>query len=264
MYNAHTPRQNRLLAALPAIEYERLARHLEWVQILPGEVLYEPGEQLRYAYFPTTAIVSLLYVTADGVTAEVAGVGNEGMLGVALVMGGEIMRNIATAQCAGCAYRLKSQVLKVEFNRAGGRRSGALQNLLLRYSQAVSNQASQLAVCNRHHSVEQRLCRWLLAGLDRSASSELTITQEFVASALGVRREGITAASGKLQHANLIRCRRGHITVLDRPALETRSCECYRAAKAEFDRLLPNGTAMAVAEPRYIRRPRDVSHPLLV
>ena len=242
------PAQNRLLAGLPAADYERLSPHLELVQTQVGDVLCESGGELRYAYFPTTAIVSLLYVTEDGASAEIAGVGNEGILGVALLTGGETTPNLAKVQCAGHAYRLKSQLLKDEFNRAG-----ALQHLLLRYTQALITQMSQTAVCNRHHSVEQQVCRWLLLSLDRSPSNELTITQELIASTLGVRREGITEAAGKLQHAGFICYRRGHITVLDRPGLEIRACECYRAVKMEFDRLLPNVTAAQAVEPRWMR-----------
>jgi CRP-like cAMP-binding protein len=210
-----------------------------------GAVLCESGGALRYAYFPTTAIVSLLYIMEDGASAEIAGVGNEGIVGVALFTQGETMPNLTMVQCAGHAYRLKSQVLKDEFNRAG-----ALQNLLLRYTQALITQISLTTVCNRHHSVEQRLCRWLLSSLDRSPSNELTITQELIASTLGVRREGVTEAAGKLQYAGLICYRRGHITVLDRPGLEKRVCECYHAVKMEFDRLLPNATATQAVEPR--------------
>jgi CRP-like cAMP-binding protein len=248
MPDLHTTGQNHLLAALPAAEYERLSPHLELVQIQVGDVLCESGGELRYAYFPTTAIVSLLYVLEDGASAEIAGVGNEGILGVALLTGGETMPNLAMVQCAGHAYRLKSQLLKDEFNRAG-----ALQHLLLRYTQALITQMSQTVVCNRHHSVEQQVCRWLLLSLDRSPSNELTITQELIASTLGVRREGITEAAGKLQHAGFICYRRGHITVLDRSGLEKRACECYRAVKTEFDRLIHNVTATQAVEPRWMR-----------
>jgi len=249
----HAPRQNHLLAALPAAEYEHLAPHLELIQMLLGDVLYEPGGELHYVYFPTTAIVSLLYVMENGASAEIAGVGNEGVIGVALFMGGKTMPNRAMVQCAGHAYRLKSQLLKDEFNRAGGRRAGVMQHLLLRYTQALITQTSQTAVCNRHHSVEQQLCRWLLLSLDRSPSNELTMTQELIASMLGVRREGITEAAGKLQHAGFISYRRGHITVLDRSELEKRACECYQVVKTEFDRLLPDVAATQAVEPRCMR-----------
>ncbi|MHB1591509.1 MAG: Crp/Fnr family transcriptional regulator [Sulfuricella sp.] len=253
MSDFHAPRQNHLLAALPADEYEHLSPHLELVQMPLGDVLYESGGELRYAYFPTTAIVSLLYVMEDGASAEIAGIGNEGIIGVALFMGGGTMPNRAMVQCAGYAYRLKSRLLKDAFNRAGGRRTGALQNLLLRYAQTLMTQMSQTAVCNRHHSVEQQLCRWLLSSLDRSFSNELTMTQELIASTLGVRREGITEAAGKLQHAGFVSYRRGHITVLDRSGLEKRACECYQAVKTEFDRLLPDVTATQAVEPRCMR-----------
>ncbi|MHB9100069.1 MAG: Crp/Fnr family transcriptional regulator [Sulfuricella sp.] len=253
MPDSHAPRQNHLLAALPADEYERLYPHLELVQMPLGDVLYESGGELRYAYFPTTAIVSLLYVMEDGASAEIAGVGNEGIVGVALFMGGGTMPNRAMVQCAGYAYRLKSRLLKDAFNRAGGRRTGVMQNLLLRYTQALITQMSQTAVCNRHHSVEQQLCRWLLSSLDRSPSNELTMTQELIAGSLGVRREGITEAAGKLQNAGFVSYRRGHITVLDRSGLEKRACECYQTVKTEFDRLLPDETAAQAVEPRRMR-----------
>lgn len=265
MYDSHAPRQNHLLAALPTAEYERLSPHLELVQMSLGDVLYESGGELRYVYFPTTAIVSLLYDMEDGASVEIAGVGNEGIIGVALFMGGETTPNRAMVQCAGHAYRLKSPLLKDAFNRSGGRRTGALQNLLLRYAQALITQMSQTAVCNRHHSVEQQLCRWLLLSLDRSPSNELTMTQELIASALGVRREGITEAAMKLKHAGFISYRRGHITVLDRSGLEKRACECYQTVKTEIDRLLPDVTAMQAVEPRYMRAtlpPREERSPL--
>lgn len=235
MRDLHTPGQNRLLAALPLAEYQRLSPHLERVEMSFGDVIYQSGGELRYAYFPTTAIVSVLYVTQDGASAEIAAVGNEGILGVALFTGGDTMPNLAIVQCPGNAYRLKSQLLKDEFNR-----SGALQVLLLHYTHALITQMSQLAVCNRHHSVEQQLCRWLLLRLDQSPSNEVNVTQELIAGALGVRREGVTVAAGKLCHAGLISCRRGHIEVLDRSGLEQRACECYQAVKTEFNRLLPD------------------------
>ncbi len=235
---APTPRQNHLLAALPVIESERLYPHLELVPLPLGEVLYESGDQLQHVYFPTASIVSLLYVMADGASAEIAVVGNEGIIGIALFMGGETMPNRAVVQSAGYAYRLKGQLLKEEFNRAG-----ELQHLLLRYTQALLTQMSQTAVCNRHHSVDQQLCRWLLLSLDRLSSNELTMTQELIANMLGVRREGVTEAAGKLQSAGLIHYSRGHITVLDRPRLEARACECYQVVKTEFDRLLPYAIA---------------------
>ncbi|MEN6587527.1 MAG: Crp/Fnr family transcriptional regulator [Sulfuricella sp.] len=238
MPDSHVPLQNQLLAALPQLVYERLAPHLELVQIPVGETLYESGGELRYVYFPTTAIVSLLYVMKDGASAEIAGVGNEGVIGIATFTGGVTMPNRAMVLCAGHAYRLKSQLLKDEFNRAG-----AFQTLLLRYTQALMTHISQTAVCNRHHSVEQQLSRWLLLSLDRLPSKDLAVTQELIASAFGVRREGITEAVGKLKHAGHISCRRGHITVLDRAGLEKRACECYQVVKNEFQRLLPESLA---------------------
>jgi CRP-like cAMP-binding protein len=228
-----SPNQNHLLGALPTAEFERLSAHLKLVPMPLGEVLYEPGEQLQHAYFPTTAIVSLHYVMESGASAETAGVGNEGVVGIALFMGGDTTPSSAVVKTAGHAYRLERKLLKQEFDR-----SGLLQRLLLRYTQALITQMTQTAACNRHHSVEQQLCRWLLSTLDRVPSHELIITQELVASMLGVRREGITEAAGKLQHAGFIRYRRGHITVLDRSGLETRACECYAVVRDELARLL--------------------------
>lgn len=233
MPSPHSPKQNHLLAALPAAEFERLARHLELVTLPLGEMLYEPGEQLQYGYFPTTAIVSLHHVMASGASAESAGVGNEGVVGIALFMGGETTPSSAVVQTAGHAYRLAGRLLKEEFNRAG-----PMQQLLLRYTQALITQMSQTAACNRHHSVEQQLCRWLLLTIDRLPSHELIMTQELVASMLGVRREGITEAAGNLQRAGFISYRRGHIAVLDRAGLESRACECYAVVKKEMSRLL--------------------------
>jgi CRP-like cAMP-binding protein len=238
MPGAHNPRQNHLLAALPAGESTRFYPSLELVTMPLGDVLYESGDQLQHVYFPTSSIVSLLYVMADGASAEIAVVGNEGIIGIALFMGGETMPNRAVVQSAGYAYRLKGQLLKEEFNRAG-----ELQHLLLRYTQALLTQMSQTAVCNRHHSVDQQLCHWLLLSLDRLPSNELTMTRELIANMLGVRREGVTEAAGKLQSAGLIHYSRGHITVLDRPQLEKRACECYQVVKTEFDRLLPYAIA---------------------
>ncbi len=199
-----------------------------------GEVLYESGADLHYAYFPTDCIVSLLYVMENGASAEIAIVGNEGIIGVALFMGGGSMPNRAVVQSAGYAYRLRAALLKQEISR-----NESLLLLLLRYTQALITQMAQTAVCNRHHSVDQQLCRWLLLSLDRLSSNELTMTQELIANMLGVRREGVTEAAGNLQRAGLIEYSRGHITVLDRPGLETRVCECYQVVKTEFDRLLP-------------------------
>src|SRR4029453_11190191 len=238
MTDSNDPLQNHLLRALPAPEVERLLPHLEFVPMPLGSVLYESGSQLRYVYFPTTSIISLLYVMEDGASAEIAVVGNEGMVGVALFMGGETTPSRAVVQSAGHAYRLKGQILKEEFRRAAG-----LQHLLLRYTQALLTQMAQTAVCNRHHSVDQQLCRWLLLSLDRLPTNKLTMTQELIANMLGVRREGVTDAAGKLQSAGLIHYSRGRITVLDRPGLEARACECYDVVKRESDRLLPDATA---------------------
>ena len=228
------PRQNHLLNALPAEDFDRIAAHLELVPLTLGDVLYEPDVRMRYVYFPTTSIVSLLYVMADGASAEIAIVGNEGILGISLFMGGETTPSRAVVQSAGYGYRLKAQHLKDEFGRFG-----PMLHLLLRYTQALITQMAQTAVCNRHHSVDQQLCRWLLLSLDRLASNELTMTQELIANMLGVRREGVTEAAGKLQAAGLVQYRRGRITVLDRFGLESRACECYQVVKTEFDRLLP-------------------------
>ncbi len=233
MSPSHSPNQNHLLAALPTVEFERLAAHLEPVPMPLGEMLYEPGGQLLHAYFPTTAIVSLHYVMESGASAETAGVGNEGVVGISLFMGGDTTPSSAVVQTAGHAYRLESRLLMQEFDRAG-----LMQRLLLRYTQALITQMTQTAACNRHHSVEQQLCRWLLLTLDRLPSNELVMTHELVASMLGVRREGISEAAGKLQHAGFIRYRRGHITVLERSGLETRVCECYTVVKKELGRLL--------------------------
>ena len=235
MPHPHSPNQNHLLAALPMAEFERLAAHLELVPLRLGEMLYEPDEQLQYAYFPTTSIVSLQYVTESGASAETAGVGNEGMVGISLFMGGNTTPSSAVVQTAGHAYRLGRRLLLEEFNRAG-----LMQHLLLRYTQGLITQMIQTAACNRHHSVEQQLCRWLLLTLDRIPSLELVVTQELVASMLGVRRESITEAIGKLQQAGFVRCRRGHIAVLDRSGLENHSCECYSVVKKELSRLLPD------------------------
>ncbi|HAN55667.1 MAG TPA: Crp/Fnr family transcriptional regulator [Betaproteobacteria bacterium] len=233
------PHQNYLLVALPAHEYAHLLPDLEYVPLALGDVIYTSGSQLHHVYFPTTAIVSLLYIMEDGSTAEIAGVGNEGIVGVALFMGGATTPSQAVVQKAGYAYRMKAKPLMDEFNRAGGRRAGALQHLLLRYTQALISQMSQTAVCNRHHSVDQQLCRWLLSTLDRSDTNELVMTQELISNLLGVRREGVTEAAGKLQRAGLIEYHRGRITVLNRAGVEARACECYQVVKTEFERLLP-------------------------
>ena len=227
------PSQNHLLAALPPAEFEPLAAHLELVHLPLGEMLYEPGGQLRHAYFPTTAIVSLHYVMESGASSESAGVGNEGVVGISLFMGGNTTPSAAVVQTAGHAYRLETTHLLREFNRAG-----LMQRLLLRYTQALMTEMSQTAACNRHHSVEQQLCRWLLLTLDRLPSNQLVMTQELIANMLGVRREGITEAAGNLQRAGVISYRRGHIAVLDRPGLEARVCECYAVVKTELGRLM--------------------------
>lgn len=231
-----SPRDNHLLAALPRPEWDRLAPHLERRTLPLGHVLYEAGTVLPHVYFPTSAIVSLLYVMEDGSSGEIAIVGNEGVVGVALFMGGETTPNRGVVQSAGAAYRLPGRVLKAEFARAG-----PVQRLLLRYTQALITQMGQTAVCNRHHSIEQQLCRWLLLSLDRLPTNELTMTQELIANMLGVRREGVTASAGRLQELGLITYRRGRIRVLDRAALERHACECYAVVKREFDRLLPAG-----------------------
>jgi len=233
MSSLHNPNQNHLLAALPAADFERLEPRLELVPMALGQMLYEPGVQMRHAYFPTTSIVSLHYVTESGASAETAGVGNEGVVGVPLFMGGNTTSSSAVVQTAGHAYRLDRATLKQEFDSAG-----TLQRLLLRYTQALMTQMAQTAVCNRHHSVEQQLCRWLLLTLDRLPDRELVMTQELVASMLGVRRESVTDAAGSLQAAGYIRYRRGHIGVLDRAGLEMQVCECYGVVKKELDRLL--------------------------
>ena len=230
--------QNRLLSALPAETLVRLSFNMELVFMPLGEVLCESGAQLHHVYFPTTAILSMYYFLETGESAQIMGVGNEGMFGISHFMGGITRPGRVTVQNAGYCYRLTSRFLMEEFNRNGGRRRGVLHDLLLRYTQALITDISQTAVCNRHHSVEQQFCRWLLSTLDRLPSNELTITQEQIAGMLGVRREGITEAAGNLQHEGLISYRRGHITVLDRSKLESRSCECYSVVKNESLRLL--------------------------
>jgi CRP-like cAMP-binding protein len=230
--------RNHLLAALPVSVQERWFPQLESVQLTLGELLYEPGARLSHVYFPTTAIVSLLYVMKDGAATEVALVGNEGIVGISLFMGGESTPSRAVVQSAGQCLRLKAQAFKDEFNQPG-----PVLHLLLRYTQALITQMSQTAVCNRHHSLDQQLCRWLLLSLDRLQGVELVMTQELIANMLGVRREGVTGAALDLQQAGLIRYARGHITVLDRTGLEKRTCECYAVVKKEYDRLLPEKIA---------------------
>ena len=227
------PRINHLLAALPDAEWQRWKPQLELVDLPLGQVLYESGSTLKHVYFPITAIVSLLYVMENGASAEIAVVGNEGLVGIALFMGGESTPSRAVVQSAGQGYRLKAPAMKLEFERA------PVLHLLLRYTQALITQMAQTAVCNRHHSLDQQLCRWLLLSLDRLQGADLVMTQELIANMLGVRREGVTEAAHKLQALGLIQYRRGHITVLNRQGLESRTCECYAVVKKEYDRLLP-------------------------
>ena len=226
------PTENHLLAALSAAELKRLRPHLEPVPMALGQVVYESGRLLDHVYFPTSSIISLLYVLENGSSAEIAVVGNEGLVGISLFMGGETTPSRAVVQSAGQALRLAARYLRAEFGRAG-----SMQHLLLRYTQSLITQMAQTAVCNRHHSVDQQLCRWLLLSLDRLPSDELVMTQELIANMLGVRREGVTAAAGKLQKAGVIDYARGRIKVLDRPKLEAMSCECYQVVKRESDRL---------------------------
>ena len=233
------PKKNRLLAALPESEWQRWRPQLEAVEMPLGEVLSESDRILDHVYFPLTAIVSLLYVMEDGASAEIAVVGNEGIVGVSLFMGGETTPSRAVVQSAGVGLRLKAQMMMDEFNRAG-----PVMHLLLRYTQALITQMVQTAACNRQHSLDQQLCRWLLLSLDRLEGSELAMTQELIANLLGVRREGVTEAVLTLQEAGLIRYTQGQITVLDRPGLEQRSCECYAVVKKECDRLLPDRLAV--------------------
>ena len=235
----HTdPKLNHLLAALPPADWVRWEPELEWVSMPLGRVLYESGGTLPHAYFPTTAIVSLLYVMESGASAEIAVAGNEGMVGISLFMGGGSTPSRGVVQSAGEGYRIRSQFIKAEFDRAG-----PVMHLLLRYTQALITQMSQTAVCNRHHSLDQQLCRWLLLSLDRLNGNELVMTQELIANMLGVRREGVTGAALKLHTAGLIRYSRGHIFVLDRAGLEARTCECYDVVRKEYARLLPNRIA---------------------
>ena len=233
MANKRDPKQNHLLAALPQAEWERWLPQLEWVDMPLGHVVYESGGAQSHVYFPTTCIVSLLYVMENGASAEIAVVGNEGVVGISLFMGGESTPSRAVVQSAGHGFRLSSSVIKEEFNRA------PVLHLLLRYTQALITQMAQTAVCNRHHSLDQQLCRWLLLSLDRLNGNELVMTQELIANMLGVRREGVTEGAMKLQASGCIRYSRGRITVLDRPALEQRTCECYSVVKREYERLLP-------------------------
>ena len=228
------PRQNRLLAMLPDAEWQRWLPLLEWVDMPLGQVMYESGRTLSHVYFPTTAIVSLVYVMEDGASSEIAVVGNDGLVGISLFMGGESTPSRAVVLSAGEGWRLRARAVKDEFDRPG-----PVMHLLLRYTQALITQMAQTAVCNRHHSLDQQLCRWLLLSLDRMQGNELVMTQELIANMLGVRREGVTEGAVRLQKLGLISYARGHITVLNRPGLEARTCECYAVVKNEYDRLLP-------------------------
>jgi CRP-like cAMP-binding protein len=239
MPNLPPPQKNHLLAALQNSELQRWLPHLEVVDFPLGQVLYESGDTMRYVYFPTTAIISLLYVLENGASAELAIVGNDGVVGISLFMGGESTSSRAVVQSAGQGYRLRVKVMQDEFNRGG-----PVLHLLLRYTQALLTQMAQTAICNRHHSLDQQLCRWLLLSMDRLQGSDLVMTQELISNMLGVRSEGVTEAAGRLQEAGLISYARGHVTVLNRPGLEERTCECYSAVKKESDRLLPNKLAV--------------------
>lgn len=234
MKDLASPLHNHLLSSIAQVEFKRLEPYLERIEMPVGQVLYEPGSKLNYVYFPTTALVSVLYVLEDGASTEVALVGNEGLLGIASFMGGDSTPRSAIVQNAGEGYRLKASILKAEFNRLG-----TLFQTLLRYTQALITQMVQTAVCNRHHCVDQQLCRFLLLSVDRLPDNHLSMTQEQIANMLGVRREGVTEAAGKLQKSGLITYYRGHITVIDRMGLEDRACECYQVVKTEFERLLP-------------------------
>jgi CRP-like cAMP-binding protein len=251
MSSLHSPKQNLILGALPEADYARLLPDLELIAMPLGWAVYESGGQMGYLYFPTTSIVSLLYVMENGASAEIAITGNEGLVGISLFMGGESTSSRAVVQSAGNGYRLRAKVLKQEFALGG-----ELQHLALRFTQALITQMAQTAVCNRHHSLEQQLCRWLLLSLDRLPGNELLMTQSLIANMLGVRREGVTEAAGKLQALGLIQYSRGHIKVLDRPGLEKRVCECYSVVKKEFDRLLPYKTVGTPAQTKQVRPAR--------
>lgn len=231
--------QNYLFHSIPSVEWDRLSPHIEAVELPLGKVLYEPGTKMSHVYFPTTAIVSLLYALENGSSAEIAIVGNEGVVGISIFMGGESTSSRAVVQSAGLGYRVKSSLILEEFNR-----SGPVMHLFLRYTQALITQMSQTAVCNRHHTLDQQFCRWLLLSLDRLPSNELVMTQELIANMLGVRREGVTEAALKVQKAGFIKYARGRITILDRIGLENRTCECYQVVKSEYDRLLPEKMAI--------------------
>ncbi|MBX9916508.1 MAG: Crp/Fnr family transcriptional regulator [Nitrosomonas sp.] len=233
MTDIHNPQQNKLLKALPIADYERILVHLELTEMSPGEILFHSGEKLQYVYFPTDCFMSLLYDTEDGATTEIASIGNDGVVGVGIFMTGSAMPFRALVQSTGYAYRMSQNLFMEEFSR-----QGSLYHKLLSYTQVLITQTAQMAVCNRFHKVDQQLCRFLLLSFDWLPTNELAITQELISNMLGVRREGITEAAGKLQQEGLIHCRRGHIAVLDREGLEARSCECYQVVKTEFERLL--------------------------
>ncbi|AWV05489.1 Crp/Fnr family transcriptional regulator (plasmid) [Burkholderia sp. JP2-270] len=252
MENKLRPEENHLLGAFPQAELARFARHLVRVELPLGRVVCESGNHLNHVYFPTTSIVSLLYLTQDGASTEIAVVGNDGLIGIPIFMGGETTPGRCVVQNAGQAYRLEARILKDEFDRAG-----AIQQLLLRYTQALIAQIAQTAVCNRHHSIDQQLCRWLLHSIDRLPSNQLKMTQDLIANMLGVRRASVTQAAKKLQDAGLVRYSYGHIEVLDRPGLETRACECYGVVKREFDRLLPGRDSDIGDSARDTMTPRD-------
>ncbi len=239
MVSLPDPKRNLLLAALPAAQWKRWSPHLEVLDLPLGHVLYEAGGTMKYVYFPSTAIVSLLYVMENGASGEIAVVGSEGLVGVSLFMGGGSTPSRGVVQSAGQGFRLKAELMKEEFDKGG-----PVMHLLLRYTQALITQMSQTAVCNRHHTLDKQLCRWLLMSLDRLQGNELVMTQELIANMLGVRREGVTEGALKLQKAGLISYSRGRISVLDRPGLEKRTCECYEVVKAEYDRLLPKQFAI--------------------
>ncbi|PRY99323.1 CRP-like cAMP-binding protein [Jezberella montanilacus] len=232
-------KRNHIFEAMPTNEWERLLPFIETIELPLGKVLYEPGTKMSHVIFPTSAIVSLLYALENGSSAEIAVVGNEGVVGISIFMGGESTSSRAVVQSAGVGYKIKSSMLMDEFNRGG-----PIMHLLLRYTQALITQMSQTAVCNRHHSLDQQLCRWLLLSADRLTGNELIMTQELIANMLGVRREGVTEAALKIQKAGLIQYARGHITILDRHGLERRTCECYQVVKTEYDRLLPDKIAV--------------------
>jgi CRP-like cAMP-binding protein len=239
------PRKNLLLAALPDAELQRWLPQLEWVEMPLGQALYESGDTMTHVYFPTTAVVSLLYVMGNGASSEIAVVGSEGIVGISLFMGGESTPSRAVVQSVGQGFRLRANLMLQEFNRVG-----PVMHLLLRYTQALITQMAQTTVCNRHHSLEEQLCRWLLLSLDRLKGNDLVVTQELITGMLGVRREGGTEAALKLQEIGLIRYAHAHITVLDRPELEKRTCECYAVVKKEYDRLLPEKLATWLAASR--------------